>query len=100
MLPAKPLRVLYFGTYERDYPRNAEVMSALRGAGVEVIERHTPVWEGHRDNWVTRWRTGLQLSVAELRLRLVRHDFFDAVVVGYPGHFDVPRARRVAGNGL
>jgi glycosyltransferase involved in cell wall biosynthesis len=91
------LRVLYFGTYERDYPRNAEVMSALRGAGVEVIERHTPVWEGHRDNWAARWRTGLRLAVAELRLRFSPRDTFDVVVVGYPGHFDVPRARRVAG---
>ena len=91
------MRVLYFGTYERDYPRNAEVMSALRGAGVEVIERHTPVWEGRRDNWAARWRTGLRLAFAELRLRFSRGDAFDAVVVGYPGHFDVPRARRVAG---
>ena len=40
------LRVLYFGTYERDYPRNAQVISCLRGAGVEVVERHEPVWEG------------------------------------------------------
>jgi len=91
------LRVLYFGTYERDYPRNAEVMSALRGAGVEVIERHTPVWEGRRDNWAARWGVALRLAFAELRLRFSPRDRFDAVVVGYPGHFDVPRARRVAG---
>jgi glycosyltransferase involved in cell wall biosynthesis len=91
------VRVLYFGTYERDYPRNAEVMSALRGAGVEVIERHTPVWEGRRDNWAARWRTALRLAMAELRLRFSPRDAFDAVVVGYPGHFDVPRARRIAG---
>jgi len=91
------LRVLYFGTYERDYPRNAEVMSALREAGVEVLERHTPVWDGHQDNWAARWRTGLRLAWAEFRLRFTPHDSFDAVVVGYPGHFDVPRARRVAG---
>ena len=30
------MRVLYFGTYERDYPRNAQVISCLRRAGVEV----------------------------------------------------------------
>ena len=91
------MRVLYFGTYERDYPRNAEVMSALRGAGVEVIERHTPVWEGRRDNWAARWGLALKLGVAELRLRFSPRDSFDAIVVGYPGHFDVPRARRIAG---
>lgn len=91
------MRVLYFGTYERDYPRNAEVMSALRGAGVEVIERHTPVWEGRRDNWAVRWSMALRLAAAEFQLRFTSRDGFDAVVVGYPGHFDVPRARRVAG---
>ena len=91
------MRVLYFGTYERDYPRNAEVISALRGAGVEVIERHQAVWEGRRDNWAARWETGLRLAWAELRLRFSPRDRFDAVMVGYPGHFDVPRARRVAG---
>jgi glycosyltransferase involved in cell wall biosynthesis len=91
------LRVLYFGTYERDYPRNAQVISALRGAGVEVIERHVSVWEGRRDNWASRWQTGLRLALAEARLRWQPRDSFDAVIVGYPGHFDVPRARRVAG---
>jgi glycosyltransferase involved in cell wall biosynthesis len=91
------LRVLYFGTYERDYPRNAQVISALRGAGVEVIEHHEPVWEHRRDNWAVRWTVGFRLFLAELRLRYTKHDVFDVVLVGYPGHFDVPHARRVAG---
>ena len=32
------MRVLAFGTYERRYPRNAQILSALRGVGVEVVE--------------------------------------------------------------
>ena len=44
------MRVLYFGTYERDYPRNAQVISCLRRAWVDVRERHVPVWEGSREN--------------------------------------------------
>ena len=44
------MRVLYFGTYDRAYPRNAQVISALRGAGVDVREEHRPVWE-RRHNW-------------------------------------------------
>ncbi len=43
------MRALYFGTYDRAYPRNAQVISALRGAGVEVVEAHTAVWGRH--NW-------------------------------------------------
>jgi glycosyltransferase involved in cell wall biosynthesis len=91
------LRVLYFGTYERNYPRNAQVISALRSAGVEVIEHHEPVFEARRDNWAVRWTVAFRLFLAELRLRFSNHDVFDVVLVGYPGHFDVPHARRVAG---
>ena len=94
---ARQLRVLYFGTYERDYPRNAQVISALRDAGVDVFERHEGVWEGRRDNWAARWGAAVRLFFAELRLRFAPRIPFDAVIVGYPGHFDVPRARRVAG---
>jgi glycosyltransferase involved in cell wall biosynthesis len=91
------LRVLYFGTYERNYPRNAQVISALRSAGVDVIEHHEPVFEARRDNWAVRWTVAFRLFLAELRLRFSNHDVFDVVLVGYPGHFDVPHARRVAG---
>jgi glycosyltransferase involved in cell wall biosynthesis len=90
------LRVLYFGTYERDYPRNAQVISALRGAGVQVVEHHVSVWEGRRDNWQAGAATAARLGVAELRLLRRPRDEFDALVVGYPGHLDLVAARRVA----
>ena len=89
------MRVLYFGTYERRYPRNAQVISCLRRAGVEVVERHIPVWEGEH-----KWKTGLsvlpKLALAEARLFRRRDVEADAVIVGYPGHFDLPAARRAA----
>jgi glycosyltransferase involved in cell wall biosynthesis len=91
------VRVLYFGTYERDYPRNAQVISALRGAGVEVIDRHVSVWEGSRANWATHAGTALRLLTAEARLLRPPRGEYDVVVVGYPGHFDMPLARRAAG---
>jgi glycosyltransferase involved in cell wall biosynthesis len=90
------LRVLYFGTYERDYPRNAQVVSALRGAGVEVVERHVSVWEGRKDNWQAGAAAAARLGVAELRLLRRPRDEFDAVVVGYPGHLDLAAAHRIA----
>jgi glycosyltransferase involved in cell wall biosynthesis len=91
------LRVLYFGTYQRDYPRNAQVISCLREAGVEVIERHIPVWDGRRHNWSVRGRAALRLLWAEAKLWWPTYEApFDVVLVGYPGHFDVPRARRIA----
>jgi glycosyltransferase involved in cell wall biosynthesis len=91
------MRVLYFGTYERDYPRNAQVISCLRHVGVEVVERHLGVWEGRRDSWRAGPGTLARLAAAELRLFKRPPQDFDALVVGYPGHLDLPAARRAAG---
>lgn len=91
------MRALYFGTYERDYPRNAQVISCLRGAGVEVVERHVSVWERREHNWAAGPGAAARVALAEARLALPRRRDFDVVLVGYPGHFDMPRARRVAG---
>jgi glycosyltransferase involved in cell wall biosynthesis len=91
------LRVCYFGTYQRDYPRNAQVISCLRRAGVEVRERHEPVWDGRRDNWRAGGTEAARLALAETKLLLQRpRERYDAVIVGYPGHFDLPAARRAA----
>jgi glycosyltransferase involved in cell wall biosynthesis len=90
------MRVLYFGTYERDYPRNVQVISCLRRAGVTVDERHVPVWDGRRDNWSAGIGAAARLASAELRLLKPPASDFDALLVGYPGHFDLPAARLAA----
>ena len=91
------MRILYFGTYERDYPRNAQVISCLRGAGADVIERHASVWERRRNNWSVGLGAAARVGLAEARLLLGSpRERFDAVIVGYPGHFDLPAAKRIA----
>lgn len=90
------MRVVYFGTYERRYPRNAQVISALRSAGVEVIERHEPVWEGREQKWGAGLSVLPRLALAEARLLRSDHIDADAVIVGYPGHFDLTAAHRYA----
>ena len=40
------MRALYFGTYDRDHPRNVNAIAALRAAGVEVEERQVAVRGG------------------------------------------------------
>jgi glycosyltransferase involved in cell wall biosynthesis len=89
------MHVLYFGTYDRTYPRNAQVISCLREAGVEVSERHRPVWE-QRHNWSVGLRQLARLLDAERILRKGSGGGVDALIVGYPGHFDLPAAKRVA----
>ncbi|HEY7603354.1 MAG TPA: glycosyltransferase [Gaiellaceae bacterium] len=72
------------------------MISCLRRAGVEVAERHEPVWEGREHKFGAGTGTALRLAVAELRLLRSGGERFDAVVVGYPGHFDMPAAARAA----
>lgn len=84
------MKILYFGTYDREHPRNVNAIAALRGAGVEVIERHRQLGRGGLLGT-------LDVILAETRLSTPGRKGADALVVGYPGHFDVPRARRLAG---
>jgi glycosyltransferase involved in cell wall biosynthesis len=88
------VKVLYFGTYDRASPRNTQVVSCLRGAGVTVVERHREVWGRH--NWSPGIGTLARLARAELALSRARAGDADAVLAGYPGHADMPAARRVA----
>jgi len=91
------LRVLAFGTYERDYPRNAQVLAALRRAGVDVLERHEPVWDGRRHKFAAGAGAAARLALAQARLLARRPpEPFDVVLVGYPGHLDLAAARRAA----
>jgi glycosyltransferase involved in cell wall biosynthesis len=91
------VRVLYFGTYERGHPRNAQVISCLRRAGVEVGERHEPVWEGREHKFQAGLGAAFRLAAAEARLRRRVEGPFDAILVGYPGHLDLPAARHASG---
>jgi glycosyltransferase involved in cell wall biosynthesis len=90
------LKVCYFGTYERAYPRNAQVISCLRRASVEVEELHVSVWDDVRQGWTAGAGRALKLAAAEARLFARRPRDFDALLVGYPGHLDLPAARRAA----
>jgi glycosyltransferase involved in cell wall biosynthesis len=90
------VRALYFGTYQRGDPRNAQVISCLRRAGVDVAERHVPVWEG-RHEWSAGVGAAARLARAQAHLLARRPpEPFDLVLVGYPGHADMPAARRAA----
>jgi glycosyltransferase involved in cell wall biosynthesis len=83
------VKVLLYGTFDREHPRNVNAIAAMLDAGIEVAERSAPV----RGRGL---RGALSVGAAEVRLARPRRDDADVVLVGYPGHFDVPSARRVA----
>jgi glycosyltransferase involved in cell wall biosynthesis len=83
----------YFGTWERGYPRNDHVIRCLRGAGVEVQEIHAPVWQSeHKFGLGPAVLPRLALAEARLAVRRVAPTV-DALIVGYPGQFDLPAAK-------
>lgn len=90
------MRVCYFGTYERDYPRNALMIAGLRQMGVSVTECHAPVWERQQDKsgayrGMAALGLILQLLWAYIKLtyNYLRTPAHDVVIVGYIGQFDM-----------
>ncbi len=104
------MRVMWLGTYERDYPRARVLIEGLREIGVDVVERHRPVWERERHKAGAFLRPlPLARALRALRRRVGRagrrgrcaSPAVDAIVAGYPAQPDalpawcVARARRV-----
>jgi glycosyltransferase involved in cell wall biosynthesis len=97
-----PLRVAWFGTYDRVYPRNRVLIEGLRSAGAVVDEYNAPLDPSLSAARLTTpagaGKLGLGLARAHLSLA-VRHRrdaAMDVVVVGYPGHLMMPFGRFVA----
>jgi glycosyltransferase involved in cell wall biosynthesis len=68
----------------------------MRRAGIDVFERHVDLFHG-RERIGRGPLAAARVLAAETRLLVRPRSEFDVLVVGYPGHFDMPRARRVAG---
>jgi glycosyltransferase involved in cell wall biosynthesis len=100
----RPLRVCYFGTYDRQYVRNLNLRRGLRQQGVEVIECHVPLWQGTADK-VARvgggwkqpafWIRVLR-AYAQLLTKFRGIGSYDVMVVGYIGHLDMLLARQLS----
>lgn len=61
-----------------------------------MVERHAGVWEGGRDNWAVGIGAAARLGIAQARLLAGPRERFDVLLVGYPGHADLPLAKLVA----
>src|SRR3954451_10515732 len=81
-------RIGYFGTWERGYPRNEQVISALRAAGSTVTEIHAEVWSDEH-KFAVGPRALRKLVRAELSLARRKTSEQDVLLVGYPGQFDL-----------
>ncbi len=90
------MRVCFFGTYEKSYPRNQILLKAMEKAGIDVIECHADIWE-NRKHKVSLLANKASLALLGLRLgwiylllsiRYLLTPNHDLVLVGYPGQLD------------
>ena len=93
------MKVCYFGTYERNYPRNSIIINGLRKNGVEVIECYANLWKLEQDKTqILKW--SLNLIVIPFKLLssyvIILYKYFttggsscEIIIVGYPGHIDI-----------
>lgn len=101
ILEKQAIRILFFGTYERDYPRNQIVKKGLNGMGIETLEC-----------WANKPKLSFKNSLSFLSF-LIRLPFscvfrytylpikaisiyltkkFNYIWVAFPGHIDIPTA--------
>ncbi len=96
----KKLRVCYYGSYDWNEPHNSTHILGMQQAGIEVVECNLPA-ASKRDaagNYKGLWHTftfGLAFLKNGISLcaKLFHLPQLDAVIVGYPGFFDVPFAK-------
>lgn len=101
------MKIVYFGTYDLDKPRNRLMIAALGRLGHRVTEIHAPVWDGiadksqvtgvlarARSGW--RWLAAYPGLVRRWRAHCREEGPPDLVFVGYLGHLDVLVLRRFA----
>ena len=93
------MRICYFGTYEKKYPRNSIFLKGLRHNTVEVYECHVSLWEkttNKGDTFGFSLTFLLRLFIALIRL-IFQYIFVipkhDIIIVGYIGHLDMYLAK-------
>jgi glycosyltransferase involved in cell wall biosynthesis len=94
--------VMYFGTYEKNYPRNRIMIKGLQRNDIEVIECHLPLWEKSEDKTgkFFKSKTKIILNLIKNYSKLIKiykkSKKSDTIIVGYPGQFDMILARILA----
>ncbi len=95
------MKILYFGTYSRDYIRNRVIIRGLKENGVDVVECHYALWRGvePRINEFKGLKGLIRLSFNFFKAYIIlTFKIFsttskpDFIIVGYTGHFDIPLA--------
>ncbi|MFH1413982.1 MAG: glycosyltransferase family 4 protein [Candidatus Omnitrophota bacterium] len=91
------MKVCYWGTYDKDYPRNRIIILGLTNNGVEVTECHSQIWLNTKEKVARASSRWLDISLllrmswvyTKLSWKFLFSSRSDFMIVGYSGHFDV-----------
>lgn len=93
------MKVTYFGTYDSEFTKNKFVIKALKANKVDVLEVHKQTQVTRMDRkgdfgfFSIIKRLGQKLSIIPIGLSSIPYIHeTEAILVGYPGHFDIPFA--------
>lgn len=93
------MRICYFGTYEKNYPRNRNIINGLKMNGVEVIECHESLLEKIEDKTSLNLQVKIKMGIKAIKaytkliIKRIKLPKIDFVVVGYMGQLDMIIAR-------
>jgi glycosyltransferase involved in cell wall biosynthesis len=97
------LDILYFGIYSKgiEYPRNNNLIRALRLKGVNVIEAHVNIAGSFSKRisilqspfQMLLFAVSLALSFLPLTWKFLRAPSIDIIIVGHPGYFHIHLAK-------
>ncbi len=96
------MKVLYFGTYEKDYPRNKIFIEGLKKNDVEVIEVNVSIKKNKEyktNNFIAKNLVlGLKylFSSIQLLIKGIKIKKFDLIIVGFPSFFDIFPAKIIS----
>ena len=76
------MKVLYFGTYDRDYARNEILISGLKANDIEVLECQTNA-------------RGFKKYFELYKKHKIIKEKYDVMIVGFLGHSIVPFAKLI-----
>jgi glycosyltransferase involved in cell wall biosynthesis len=96
------MKIMYFGTYDREYPRNKIFIEGLKQNKVEVIEVNAPI--KNKKNYETKQFLknnlaligGYLIAYFKLLPKIVKAKNYEAIIVGFPSFFDVFLAKIIS----
>ncbi len=93
------MKICYFGTYEKNYPRNRNIVEGVKLNNIDVVELHEDLFGKLEDKTniskLNKLKLLLRIPLVYLKLALKKTKLknIDFVVVGYLGQLDIFIAR-------